>query len=78
MMEVSPVTARRRCSSSARKVAVVELERKICFPRTSVAVVYGPYINLGNMCSCNWLVSRALTGHTYEYLNTDAHKWDVQ
>ena len=41
MMEVSPVTARRSCSSSARKVVVVELERKIRFPGASVTVVYG-------------------------------------
>ena len=40
MMEVSPVTAR-RSSSSARKVVVVELERKIRFPGASVPVVFG-------------------------------------
>ena len=41
MMEVSPVTASRRCSSSARKAVVVELERKIRFAGVSVTVVFG-------------------------------------
>ena len=46
MMEVSPVSARRRYSSIARKVyarslVAVELERKIRFPGASVTVVYG-------------------------------------
>ena len=41
MMEVSPVSVRRRCSSSARKVVVAQLEQKMRCPGASVTAVYG-------------------------------------